>query len=320
MHNEMYVRRQNTLHAAYRANNTLRPHYSRWKSRADVGRRRAKRSDWFPPMPSLEHILLQLMHLALRPSSAHSAVSCAPLGDMAATALAGLSHAPPPDSSDLSAAAVADWAAHLLSQRAAQPAQSPALDHHLAVATDALDAATALALASESSVFAQARIQISSPAVFDYITMLEIEPQPNDPFVVLVGRVPPSTGQLGVKLPRYHRQLRNIALSYAVGHSYPALDVWLPSRSSSTGMHINRMGWPQRDDADTRLELFTHSMRPFGQVFTARIVPPWNMEGRRLHVSIPAEAGVMLVVTQVVNSAGHALAQIVKVESDGANK
>lgn len=279
-------------------------------------------------MNRMESVLLSILCLACRCERAGGMVSYAPPSDLLATALGSLGLELPlgiVDESNIaqrnapfSAAALAS-AASLLAWATEPVDHSPALEKRLDQVGDDLDTLWALLLASESHVLQRATVQIQRLTVFDYLTTLALEPQPGEPAVVLVGHVPPGLDQLTVKIPGRQRQLRNVTLVYTGGRLYPRLDISLPSRDVASGLHINRKGWMQYLGEDARLELYSHNLRPLGQVVTECTPLPYELVWNRLRVCIPCETGARLLTTRVTDSAGHDLARIVKVDRDASD-
>jgi hypothetical protein len=274
-------------------------------------------------MDAFTYVLLSLLRLSTPPYAARGGVTPAPLRDMLAAALpeiageqgqnllnAILSHGDV-NSSSPNTETMSIY--RMLEQIERGMHDCLPSDQTLSKTSQTIDEAVAIALNSRVRSITHTSVFIDNLAVFDYLSTIVIEPQPGDPIVVLVGKVPNSLGRLLVTVPGRQLQLRKTQFDYISGSAYPHLNVYLPSVYGETELQINRTGWVQHEDA--HLDLYNHDMRSFGQISTSRATPPFYVEGARISVAISEAANATLLVTHILDGGGRELAQVVKVVS-----
>lgn len=266
-------------------------------------------------MQSLVSILLRVVQLTQFAHSDEAGIVAAPLRDALAATLARLfPHQARSTFDELIAqvepASPAALVEGLLEALEARLDDAPVNEARVATT---IDTALTVALAARSPSVTQLAVELADPAIFTYLPVLTVESGLGQPLVVIVGAVPPSLGKLTISLPGRQRQLRRTTLTYLHGVDQPLLNLSFPSATVDSRVEYNRANWRQREHPDARLDLFTHELRPCGQVYTSRLALPFAIEGARVSITLPAAAAAALVTTQILDASGRELARIGKV-------
>lgn len=202
----------------------------------------------------------------------------------------------------------------LAEQLAQQP--SDGLAERFRRAGELLEDILLLERVPRTQVLREVSLEPNDISIFDYIERWDLPTSSGEPPITLVGSLQMAVAPTRLQLRSEHFAARRTTLTFERRTPYPHLSLSVLSAAPISAMRGERADWEQRAVADYRLQVFTGGRKLAGQIETTALALPITLDNGRLHLTIPAPAGIKAFCTTVSDDQGRAQARCVRLWRD----
>jgi hypothetical protein len=159
-----------------------------------------------------------------------------------------------------------------------------------------------LCLLRDAGPIAKARIQMTQPAIFDYVQWLITPRRRNQPMTIVIGKIPRGRSSLDISFDKNDIVLRKIDIRYTRSSRWPLLSVYHRAFSQIDGTSTNRRDWAQSAKQEYDLH-FSGA----GRISTRHVPLPHRIDLENISLQIEEHLDIELISTQIVSPEGSLL-------------